>query len=62
MGSEVILAVGAAMIVWAVIGLAIAFAIKLIGKREKLPGWPILWSAIAGSILTIALSSALNSN
>ena len=62
MGGEVVIAVLGAFIVWAVVGTAIAFAIKLFGKRESLPIWPILWSATLGTILTMVLDRVLNSN
>ena len=39
--SELILRAVGGIIIWGLIGLAIAWLIKLIGKRERLPKWPI---------------------
>ena len=55
MGGEVLIAVVVMMIGGSLLGLAVAVAIKLVGKRKSLPGWPILLFAIVGGIAPAAL-------
>ena len=55
MGSEGFFGVIALLVAWGFAGLIIAFAIKILGKRERLPGWPILWSAMIGTTVTMML-------
>ena len=56
MGGEGFISVLGGLIAGCLLGLVISFAIKLIGKRESLPGWPIMAFALLGGILPAALN------
>lgn len=45
-----------------IVGLIIAFIIKLVGKRATLPKWPIWLFAILGFVRAIGVGLIQNSN
>jgi FtsH-binding integral membrane protein len=63
--SELILRVVGGIIIWGLIGLAIAWLIKVLGKRERLPKWPIYvclgYYVVSTVIGALVLSAALES-
>ncbi len=53
MGAEGFIFQAGALLAGALLGFAVALAIKVIGRREKLPGWPILLFVPLAAILPV---------
>jgi hypothetical protein len=62
MESDLIFRALGAAIGWGLIGLVLAFAIKLIAKRERLPRWPIVACIALGVLVSLALNMAPTPN
>jgi divalent metal cation (Fe/Co/Zn/Cd) transporter len=54
MGGEGFFLMVGALILWTLVGLAVAAAIHLVWKPEKFPTWVIVWTAYAGAVATVA--------
>ena len=62
---QLILRVGGGLAIYGIFGLAIALLIKVIGKRDRLPRWPIYAALVFYVVTTVigayVLSEALES-
>ena len=54
MGTEGFYLMCGALLVWSLIGLVAAAAIRLVWKPEKFPTWVIVSAAYAGLVATVA--------